>query len=173
MEKGMWVLHILSSPVATVEALLSLMLQPQDFGAWALQWLHGANLPWAFNGHEVYARNKHSCINPLRFGAYMLLHHSQAHLDQIQVWLSLGVEIQIPGVTFGNGPWLIETRLRGASPVAEWLSSCTLLLRLGVSPVQILGADMALLVRSCWGGVPHATTWRTHNYVLGGFGEKE
>ena len=34
----------------------------------------------------------------------------------------------------------------GASPVAEWLSSCTLLRWPRVSPVRILGTDMALLI---------------------------
>ena len=32
-----------------------------------------------------------------------------------------------------------------------------------VSLVQILGVDMALLIRPCWDVVPHATTRRTHN----------
>ena len=34
----------------------------------------------------------------------------------------------------------------GAGPVAEWLSSCTLLQQ---PKVRILGADMALLIRPC------------------------
>ena len=37
----------------------------------------------------------------------------------------------------------------GASPVAKWLSSPAPLLQLRVSLVQILGADMAVLVRPC------------------------
>ena len=54
--------------------------------------------------------------------------------------------------------------LDGAGPVAEWLSSCALLRQPRVSPVQILGADMAhCSVRPRWGGVPHATSRRTHN----------
>ena len=51
----------------------------------------------------------------------------------------------------------------GASPAAQWLSSCAPLRRPRVSPVWILGTDMAPLIKPCWGGVPHATTGRTHN----------
>ena len=36
-----------------------------------------------------------------------------------------------------------------AGPVAEWLSSHPLLWQPRASPVQILGADMALLIRPC------------------------
>ena len=42
---------------------------------------------------------------------------------------------------------LIENSGDGASPVAEWLSSHTLLWRPRVSLVGILGADMALLIK--------------------------
>src|SRR3712207_4387445 len=52
----------------------------------------------------------------------------------------------------------------GASPMAEWLSLCAPLQRPRVLPVRFLGADMAPLIRPCWGGVPHATTRRTHNH---------
>ena len=38
---------------------------------------------------------------------------------------------------------------KGAGPAAEWLSSRTLLQRPRVSLVQILGVDMALLIRPC------------------------
>ena len=63
-----------------------------------------------------------------------------------------------------SGPWEgLKAPFPGAGPVAEWLSSHALLRWLRVSPVRILGADMALLVRSCWGGVPHSTTRGTHN----------
>ena len=65
----------------------------------------------------------------------------------------------------------------GASPMARCLSSCTPLWWPRVSPVQILGADMALLIRPCWGGVPHSTTRGTHNYNIqlctGGLWEEE
>ena len=37
----------------------------------------------------------------------------------------------------------------GAGLVAEWLGSCPLLRRPRVLPVQILGIDIALLVRPC------------------------
>ena len=43
----------------------------------------------------------------------------------------------------------IKNFMEGARPVAEWLSSCTLLRRPRVSLVRILGADMAPLVRPC------------------------
>ena len=39
--------------------------------------------------------------------------------------------------------------LLGAGPVAEWLSSRAPLQWPGVSPVQILGVDMAPLIRPC------------------------
>ena len=45
----------------------------------------------------------------------------------------------------------------GASPVAEWLSSCALLRWPRALPVWILGGDMAPLFRPCWGSIPHAT----------------
>ena len=49
--------------------------------------------------------------------------------------------------------WCLHQRdrrnLGGAGPVAEWLSSCTPLLWPRVSLVQILGADMAPLIRLC------------------------
>ena len=47
--------------------------------------------------------------------------------------------------------------------MAEWLSSHASLLWPRVLPVWILGADRALLIRPCWGGIPHATTRRNHN----------
>ena len=50
--------------------------------------------------------------------------------------------------------------------MAEWLSSRAPLRRPRVLLVQILGADMALLIRPHWGGVPCATTRRTHNYNI-------
>ena len=51
----------------------------------------------------------------------------------------------------------------GADPVAEWLSLHVLLQRPRVSLVRILGTDMTPLIKPRWGGVPHATTRRTHN----------
>ena len=54
----------------------------------------------------------------------------------------------------------------GAGSVAEWLSSHALLWRSRVSPVWILGADMALLIRLCWGDVPHTTIRRIHNWSV-------
>ena len=65
----------------------------------------------------------------------------------------------------------------GVSPVAEWLSFCALLRWLRVSLVQILGTDMAPLIKPYWGSVPHATTregpqLKIYNYVPGDFGKK-
>ena len=54
--------------------------------------------------------------------------------------------------------------LGGAGPVAEWLSSRAPLPWPGVSPVQVLGADMAPLIQPCWGSIPRATARRTHNW---------
>ena len=54
------------------------------------------------------------------------------------------------------------TTYLGTGPVAKWLSSHALLRRPRVSSVQILGVDTAPLIKPCWGGVPHATTRRTH-----------
>ena len=60
--------------------------------------------------------------------------------------------------------------------MAEWLGLHALLQQPGVSPVRIQDKDMALLLRPCWGGVPHATTrvptTKIYNYVLGALGEK-
>ena len=62
-------------------------------------------------------------------------------------------------------------------PVAEWLGSCSLLRWPRYSPVQVLGANMALLVKPCWGDIPHATlegpTTKTTQLCTGGaLGEK-
>ena len=38
---------------------------------------------------------------------------------------------------------------RGAGPGAEWLSLHALLWQPGVSPLQILGTDLALLIKPC------------------------
>ena len=65
---------------------------------------------------------------------------------------------------------------RGSSPVAEWLSSCASVWRPRVSPVQILGVDMAPSHAEV--GVPHATTRGTHSWNIelctgGLWGEEE
>ena len=57
----------------------------------------------------------------------------------------------------------IEKCQLGASPVAKWLSSRAPLQWPRVSPVRILGADTAPLIRPRWGSIPHATTRRIHN----------
>ena len=44
---------------------------------------------------------------------------------------------------------LIKITIIGASPVAEWLSSCAPLRQPRVSPVRILGANMAPFIRPC------------------------
>ena len=61
--------------------------------------------------------------------------------------------------------------------MAEWLSLCTLLQRGRISPVRILGMDLALLISHAE-AVSHIAelegpTTRIYNYVLGGFGEKK
>ena len=58
----------------------------------------------------------------------------------------------------------IKTTSYGAGPVAKCLCLCTPLQRPRVSPVQILAADTAPLIKPGWGSVPHATTRRTHNW---------
>ena len=65
---------------------------------------------------------------------------------------------QIPGEGFA----LQNGQLR-ASPMAQWLSLHTWLQQPMVSVIQILGMDLALLIKPCWGGVPHSTARRTHN----------
>ena len=42
--------------------------------------------------------------------------------------------------------------------MAKWLVSRALLQQPKVSQVRILGADLALLIRPCWGGVPQSRT---------------
>ena len=66
----------------------------------------------------------------------------------------------------------------GAGAVAEWLGSCTPLQWPRVSPVQILGTDLAPLPSSHTEAASHIAepegpTTRIYNYVLGGFGEKK
>ena len=51
----------------------------------------------------------------------------------------------------------------GTGPMAEWLSFPPLLRQPRISPVRILGEDMAPLIKPCWGGIPHSTTRRTYN----------
>ena len=73
---------------------------------------------------------------------------------------------------------MVKSLGSGAGPMAEWLSSHTPLQQPRVSQVQILGVDMAPLIKPCLGGVPHATTRRTQNkkcttMYQGGFGEKK
>ena len=46
-------------------------------------------------------------------------------------------------------PQRAQELLRGAGPVAKWLSSCALLWQPRVLLVQILGTDMALLIKPC------------------------
>ena len=76
-------------------------------------------------------------------------------------------------------PWIhvLITLYIGASPVAEWLSSHTLLQWPRVSRVQILGAEMALsashAVVVSYIAEPEGPTTGTYSYVLGGFGEKK
>ena len=62
--------------------------------------------------------------------------------------------------------------------MAEWLSSHVPPRQPRVSPVRILGADMAPLVKPHlgWGRMPQLegpTTKNIYNYVPGGFGEKK
>ena len=80
----------------------------------------------------------------------------------------LGSQVRIPGADLYHSSamlWQRPTRKieGGASPVAEWLSSCAPLWWPGVLLVQILGMDMAPLTRPCSGGVPRATTRRPCN----------
>ena len=78
--------------------------------------------------------------------------------------LNLGCILKSPEVLWKMlmpRPYLKTTG--GASPVAEWLSSPAPLQQPRVLLVQILGTDMAPLIRPCWGSVPRATTRRTHN----------
>ena len=43
----------------------------------------------------------------------------------------------------------VENNAKGVGPVAEWLGLRALLWRPRVSLVQVLGTDMALLIRPC------------------------
>ena len=61
--------------------------------------------------------------------------------------------------------------------MAEWVSSPALLRWPRVLPVQILGMDLAPLVRPRWAvdhiAEPEGPTTRICNCVLGGYGEKK
>ena len=65
----------------------------------------------------------------------------------------------------------------GAVLMAKWLSFCAPLQWPRVLWVQILGTDLAPLIKPWWGSVPIAEpegpTTRIYNYVLGGFGDKK
>ena len=65
-----------------------------------------------------------------------------------------------------NCALLLRWGVWGTGLMAEWLSSCAPLQWPRVLPARILGADMVPLIRPCWGGIPHATTRRTHNYNI-------
>ena len=54
----------------------------------------------------------------------------------------------------------------GAGPMAHWLSSCAPLWRPRVSPVSVLGADLAPLIRPRWGSISHSKTRRTYNWSI-------
>ena len=58
---------------------------------------------------------------------------------------------------------VVDQDTGGAGPMAEWLSSLALLRWPRVSLVRILGGDKAPLIKPCRGGIPHATSRRTHN----------
>ena len=74
---------------------------------------------------------------------------------------------------------LREWKDSGAGPVAGWLSSRAPLRQTRVSPVWILGTDMAPLISSHAEAASHMpqlegrTTKKICNYVPGGFGEKK
>ena len=61
--------------------------------------------------------------------------------------------------------------------MAEWLSSHAPLQQPRVSPVRIVGVDLAPLIShtevASHIAQPEGPTTRIYNYVLGGFGEKE
>ena len=65
----------------------------------------------------------------------------------------------------------------GAGSMAEWLSLCTLLQQPRVSPVWILGTDLAPSSSHTEAAAhiaePEGPTTRIYNYVLGGFEEKK
>ena len=71
----------------------------------------------------------------------------------------------------------LKNELFRASPVAEWLSSHALLRQPRVSLVQILGADLALLIKPCEVAThiaqPEGPATRVYNCVLRGFGGKK
>ena len=61
--------------------------------------------------------------------------------------------------------------LLGGGSMAEWLSSWAPVWRPRVLRVRILGADLAPLIKPCWGSVPitqlERPTTSVYNYVLG------
>ena len=94
-------------------------------------------------------------------------------MDNAKCWLGLGV--QDPAGPAGrsgadilerNCAFLTEIKKTGVGPVAEWLSLHAPLRRPRVLLVQILGVDMAPLIKPCWGGVSHSMTRRTYNYSV-------
>ena len=58
---------------------------------------------------------------------------------------------------------ILEVFFPGAGPMDKWLSSWAPASAAQGFTIRILGEDMAPFMRLCWGGVPRATTRRTHN----------
>ena len=85
-------------------------------------------------------------------GSSLAFCHNVGHRDcGWQKMTPKDVHVLFPGtceyvVTWQKGS---KTEMEGAGPVAEWLSLCALLWQPRVSQIQILGADMAPLIRPC------------------------
>ena len=119
--------------------------------------------PFSFFFFAIYLLRKLNYF-PCRISLKCLVLLAAQNRRESGVW-STDLESHVylgsnPGSVRLLAVWCLENNSSGAGPVAEGLSSPAPLRRLRV---RILGVDMALLVRSRWGGVPHATTRRTHN----------
>ena len=68
--------------------------------------------------------------------------------------------------------WSLK-RWSGAGPMAKWLISHGLLQQRGVRQFRSWEPTYTLLIKPCWGVIPHRGTRRTYNYVLGLWREKK
>ena len=76
---------------------------------------------------------------------YLLYFISGNYLLKLSFFRNLVPSVFTPAVYYVDG--VKRVIYIGADPIVEWLSSCAPLRRPRVSPVWILGADMAPLIR--------------------------
>ena len=129
------------------------------------------NVASAFTGHRVYWKEITWFVN-YSSRQYMIIIPGvtvEHCLPNIAIYLWLReVSDSVPGKweapeMVSNSPFWRMSRGRPGGRVVKLVSSAS---AAQGSPAQILGTDMAPLIRPCWGGLPHATTRRTYNWKI-------